>query len=618
MGDRPTSRSTADDQRSDRDEPLRTDGGDTGQAAGPGQGSDSTGDDDGTVTANGGATIDDPIVTGPGPALDGDSEFSTEKLTPLDGYPITADRTRRLLLEMRQAEANVVTGTTFEVEQRYWLEEPFAYALVLHDTETGDHEYRVIEPDLDEHEAHLYEVLRQQLRDQLLYRIRPDSDRDRESVLEDQVRTLVADLSGYDLPESSLERVLYFLRRDLLEFERINPLMQDPRLEEISCNGPERPLYVYHREFADLKSNVQFPADQLQPFIKKLAQRSGKDISTADPMQGTSLPDGSRIQLELDDVAPRGENFTIRKFRETPFTPIDLVQYGTASIDQLAYLWMLVENGYSGIIAGGTGAGKTTTMNALSLFIPPKSKVVSIEDTREIQIPHDNWVATLTREGYSNRDDAGIDMYDLLRAALRKRPDYLIVGEVRGEEGRDLFQAMNTGHTTYSTLHADSVETVLNRLRNPPINVEVELIGELGFIAIQTDTYLERDGDSVGESSRVRRTAQVVEVHGLTGREVDYRPLYEWDESTDTIEQISESVHADALRERGRDPEQAFQRRRRVLSYLTENDITDYEPVSTVVQGFMTAPEIVLEQIEQDDLDLDELAPLGELEDNVT
>jgi len=272
---------------------------------------------------------------------------------------------------------------------------------------------------------------------------------------------------------------------------------------------------VYHDDYTDIETNVSFgKKSALDNYVIRLAQQSGRHISVGDPMVETTLPDGSRAELALgEEVTPRGSAFTIRQYAEDPLTPIDLVEYGTFSIEQMAYFWLCIEHNKSLIFAGGTASGKTTSMNAVSMFVPPRAKILTIEDTRELSVPRQ--LALLDHPRASLRG-ADIDMYDLLRSALRHRPEYIVVGEVRGAEAITLFQAMNTGHTTFSTMHADSIETVINRLENEPINVPRAMVQSLDMLSIQT---LTRSGDQ-----RVRRAKTIGEIGGIDQRtgELDY------------------------------------------------------------------------------------------------
>ncbi|MFT4945738.1 MAG: flagellar protein FlaI, partial [Halovenus sp.] len=365
----------------------------------------------------------------------------------------------------------------YEELERYWLNVPFAYATINYDSRNTDYRYHVVEPDLSEFERNLLDRLVEDVRAPLLYR--DDISDDPEVALREE---LVDRLEEYGVraDEEMFYRLFYYLYRAFQGYGQIDPLMHDPYIEDISCDGPEMPVFVYHEEYTDVQTNIVYDPEDLYNYVVQLAQRSGRHISVSNPVVSTTLPDGSRIELALgEEVTPKGSAFTIRKYAEDAFTPIDLLNYGTVDDRILAYMWLAIESNRSLIFAGGTAAGKTTSMNAMSMFIPPRSKVVSIEDTRELSLYHENWLSSVTRE---QMGDADIDMYDLLRSSLRHRPEYILVGEVRGEEAMTLFQAMNTGHTTYSTLHADSVQTVINRLENDPINVPRAMVSSLDIL----------------------------------------------------------------------------------------------------------------------------------------
>jgi len=518
------------------------------------------------------------------------------------------------LSALRQEIKPLLDDPDYDLLDEYWLEEPFSYAAIFRNTQTEKQLYRVIEPTLSEGESYLYDYLRHALKDQLLYRTQLSRTDDPATVLEDRVHTEIDNHPGLNPTPGETAKVLYYLRRDLVGYERIHPLMYDPGLEEISCNGAgeHKPIYVYHREHDDLVTNIHFeePEDvvdgdnELRAFVQKLAQRSGDDISTANPATGTALPDGSRIQLTLEEISPQAPTFTIRKFQEDPFTPVDLIQSGTFTAEQLAYLWVLVENGYHGLVSGGTGSGKTTTLNALGLFIPPGQKVVTIEDTREVKLPQKNKASLLTREPQVHDDATGIDMFDLLKSSLRMRPEYLIVGEVRGGEAFNLFQAMNTGHISMATIHADSMRNVLSRLEGKPMDIPKNLISELGFVSIQNAV--------TEEGETIRRSETIIEVtdYDPDDDSIHYRSTWEWDPDADRMLNTAESHLFRELRDEGIDPDRAQHRRQRVLEHLVDTDIADYQPVTKVIRAFQRSPEVVLAQIDQDALDLDRLDAL--------
>ncbi|MGM0592459.1 MAG: type II/IV secretion system ATPase subunit, partial [Halobacteriota archaeon] len=325
-----------------------------------------------------------------------------------------------------------------------------------------------------------------------------------------------------------------------------------------------------------------------------LAQQSGQHISVGEPVLGTTLPNGHRAELALgNEVTPRGSAFTIRQYAEEPFTPVDLIDFGTFSVEQMAYLWLCIQHGKSLIFAGGTASGKTTSMNAVSMFIPPRAKVLTIEDTRELSLYHDNWLASVTRERMGSGMD--IEMYDLLRSALRHRPEFIIVGEVRGPEAATLFQAMNTGHTTFSTMHADSIETVINRLENEPINVPRAMVQSLDLLCVQT---LARVDDK-----RVRRSQRIGEIGGIDQRtgELDYSNAFRWHPDSDSFERNDSTLLSEIQSEQGWDRSELLaeiRRREQFLSSLCERDMNDYRHFTALVNEYYADPATVMERFE--------------------
>ncbi|MFC7227592.1 type II/IV secretion system ATPase subunit [Salinirubellus salinus] len=503
----------------------------------------------------------------------------------------------------------------FHEVERYWVNEPYAYVSILFDEENREYRYHVVEPTLDLFEQYVRADLVTLLRNSLMY-LEVDPGEDREAVFFERVQELI-DRHAATVDEGTLHKVLYYLERDFLNYGPIDAIMRDRNIEDISCDGEEVPVFVYHREYRDLKTNVVFGGQRLNSFTVQLAQRAGQSISVSDPLLDASLPDGSRLQLTLGgDVSTRGSNFTIRKFADIPFTPVDLVEWNTFSVDQMAYFWLAIENNKSLIFAGGTGSGKTTSMNAVSFFVPPSSKVVSIEDTREIDLPHENWVQSVTRESATADGRGEVSMYNLLQAALRQRPEYLIVGEIRTEPRVALtfFQAMGTGHTAYTTLHADSVETALSRLQNPPLSVPTQMLQDLDIVNIQKQTF-------IGER-RVRRNAVVAEL-GVDEHDIDrirHDEVFRWDAASDTHERVGESrVLAEIATERGWDDaelERQLEARRTVLEFLIQNDVTDYETVGATVHLFARDPDSVLAAIDDGRLAADETDLLGTTTDD--
>ena len=380
------------------------------------------------------------------------------------------------------------------------IREPFTYSRVVYDHERSEYMYEVWEPQLDDRDKDFLTMIKDSMTRTLEYEWDKMAEKDKQEYLQEAVDSFIKS-RGLRLEPASKDKIVYYIIRDFVGYGPVDVLMSDLRNEDVSCDGTNIPLFIFHQKFESIKTNVVFDDDDaLNSFVVMLGQRCGKQISVANPiLDGTSV-EGHRVQATYShEVTTRGSSFTIRRYKEKPFTPVELVKFGTASAEMVAYLWVAVENGKSMMVCGGTASGKTATLNSAALFIRPGAKIVSIEDTREINLPHENWIPGTTRSGVGERGPDGkaggeIDMYDLVRAALRQRPNYIVVGEVRGKETYTMFQAMATGHPTMSTMHADSVKSMVNRLENPPINTPRILLTALNFVIIQTHA---RIGDSI-------------------------------------------------------------------------------------------------------------------------
>ncbi|WP_318569839.1 type II/IV secretion system ATPase subunit [Salinigranum marinum] len=403
------------------------------------------------------------------------------------------------------------------------------------------------------------------------------------------------------LNEYQVEKLLYYLRRDFTGYERIDGIKHDINVEDISCDGYHSPVFVYHSDYEQIISNVYHGREELDDFVVKLAQRSGKGISKRRPQVDATLPDGSRAQLTLGrEVSDHGTNYTIRQFKDVPFTPIDLINWNTFSLDEMAFLWLCIENHKSLIFAGGTASGKTTSLNAVSLFIPSNSKIVSIEDTREVELPQRNWIASVTRPSFAEDDGGDVDEFALLEAALRQRPDYIVMGEIRGEEGRTLFQVMSTGHTTYTTFHADSVGEVLKRFTTEPINVSKTMFTALDLVSIQTSTR-------VG-GNKVRRNKSLTEINHYDAEndEINVQDVYQWQAETDEFLKMGNSNTLEEIMfDRGWTADKLDRelfKRQVVLAYLIDRGLNTYAEVAATFQAFINDQETILALIADDRL----------------
>ena len=481
-----------------------------------------------------------------------------------------------------------------EEVDRYWVNAPFAYVVITYDDAESERYYHAVEPDLDAFERELLARLKTDIRAPLMYGSSDNTST--EKTLTTELRRLL-ETYGIEVEMGTFYALFYYLKRDFRDFGKLDPLLNDQHIEDISCDGYELPIFVYHDDYTDIQTNVSFGEEELDNFVIRLAQQSGQHISVGEPMVEATLTDGSRAELSLGrEVTPRGSAFTIRQYADDPFTPIDLINYNTFSIEQMAYFWLCIENNKSLIFAGGTASGKTTSMNAVSMFIPPRSKVLTIEDTRELSLYHDNWLSSVTREQMTEGSD--IDMYDLLRSALRHRPEYIIVGEVRGKEAVTLFQAMNTGHTTFSTMHADSIETVINRLENEPINVPRAMVQSLDMLSIQTQARI--------DEQRVRRSRVIGEIRGIDQRtgELDYASAFNWNANNDTFVSNDSELLAEIQDDRGWSRNELLtemRNRRRVLSFLQQKGISDYRPFTALINEYYADNQRVLDRIEDDD-----------------
>jgi len=478
-------------------------------------------------------------------------------------------------------------GTGEEEEEESYLRmypvnEPYAYIKI---TATSPHIYKVCEVSLTRGEEELLKEIKTRLYETL--DVRFAGVKKAEEFIEKKVGEIIEEFSlERQLSPESMGKIMYYVKRDLIGYGKFDPIIRDPMAEDISADGPGIPLFVYHRTYDSIETNITFDKEGLDAAIYKMAQRSGRHISLAKPLLDAALPNKDRLQLSIgSEVTTRGSTFTIRKFKEVPITPLDLINYGTFSLEMIAYLWMAVDNGANILIAGGTASGKTTVLNAIAMFIPPESKIISIEDTREINLMHQNWIPSVTRE--VEEEGYGIEMYDLLRTALRQRPEYVLVGEVRGKEAHTLFQAMATGHITMSTMHADSAETVVKRLTKHPIDVPLMLLDSLDIIPIQS---MMKMGDR-----RVRRCTKIIEVTGVdfeneslrTNELFGWRPdVFEFTGESKVFVKIMEKLNMGSDELSGE-----FARRRAILEGMQERGMSDFQSLNKILFEYSMDPE---------------------------
>src|SRR3990172_5110714 len=528
----------------------------------------------------------------------------TEEVTDLKNYLYNMiNRELRLEPYSPQKHGPLVSfaGLDGHIEkERYWVNEPYAFVSILFNKDKKEHLYFVSEPEISLLERMVLETVYENILDMLtVYDL---SNQARAEILEKKTLELIESYS-IEMDTLSLYKILYYIKRDYIGYERIDALMEDENIEDISCDGSEIPLFIYHRKYQNIVTNLSFKADLLDSFVMKLAQCSGKQISIGEPLVNGTLPEGSRLNVSLGkEVTFRGSSFTIRKFREHAFTPVDLIRNGTYSSEILAYLWLAVENGKSIVFAGATAAGKTSTLNAISLFIPSMAKIISIEDTHELVLHHSNWIGSVTRESFSKTTSAReLDMYELLRQAQRQRPEYIIVGEIRGKEAMTLFQAMNTGHTTYSTMHADSINTVISRLEGDPINVPRVMIQALDILCIQILIQLE----SKNYGRKVRRLDSMIEFTGMDQHTQDLRfnEIFSLDIKNDAFKTGGRSHVLEGIMTKHSWDEKKLKleldNRRKLLDHMVKKDMDEYEIVS-LIQSYYVDPQNAMTLVEKD------------------
>ena len=400
------------------------------------------------------------------------------------------------------------------------------------------------------------------------------------------------------VPPEAIDKLVYYVLRDFIGYGKIDPLMKDQLIEDISTDGVDIPIYVWHRAYESLPTNILFKDEaELDSFIVRLAYLAGKNISIASPILDGSLPEGSRIQLTYgSEVTRRGSTFTIRRFKVDPLTISDLIAFKTLSSEMAAYLWYVIENRASVMVAGGVAAGKTTMLNCLSMFIKPEMKIVSVEDTQELNLPHENWIPSVARLGFGHEDkkSGSISLFDLLKAAVRQRPYYIIVGEVRGEEAYTLFQAMATGHLGMSTIHAESVEAVINRLGSEPMNIPKSLIAMTDVIMVVTRTEI--DGKP---ARRASTTTELVELDSKT-KDVLTEEVFHWNPREDSF---AFSGHSNILEKNAKkmgvseeETKRELQARKAVLEWMVQNGIRRYTDVANVIREYYANPNRVFQK----------------------
>lgn len=397
-----------------------------------------------------------------------------------------------------------------QVNVRYMLIPPYASVHIYWNERLGELIYELEEPVITDEERVTLEKIEQAMLELINMNLAMEKSIETAIQYIDKTARLLIEELNIKISSSGYEKIFYYLFRDFVGLNEIDPLLRDYFIEDIECNGVETPIFIVHRIYRNLRTNVIYrDINKLASFIEKLAQRTGRYVSYAQPLLDGTLPDGSRVNgTYTKDISSRGPTFTIRKFTKVPWTPTQLISMNTLSPEMLAYFWVLLEHKASILVSGGTASGKTTLLNALAFFIPPEARVVSIEDTREINLPRENWLPGVARTSIGVGKVGEVDLFEILRASFRQAPDYLIVGEVRGKEAFVLFQGMASGHSSLSTMHADSVDTLIRRLQTPPISLSPTLVNSLDAVAIATHAVVGKQ-----ETRKIREIVEIVNVN---------------------------------------------------------------------------------------------------------
>jgi flagellar protein FlaI len=486
----------------------------------------------------------------------------------------------------------------FKVVEKYPLYEPFAHVAIAQSPKTGEHKYILDELQLDPLERSVYH--------RILEILLAEIESPKEEILDprrffaDEAKKIVDKyrISLGWLPDVSWYKILYHAERDLVGFGQIDPLMRDPNIEDISCDGVTRPVYIWHRNFESIETNIEFGTDEeLDNMVVKLVHMAGKHVSSAFPIVDASLPGKHRLAVcYRREITPFGTAFTIRKFREDPYSIIDLINIGTFSEEMAAYFWQCLEHRASIMVLGGTAAGKTTALNALACLIKPGSKIITIEETAELNLPHDNWVSLIARQSYGlGGDSTGeVPLFDLVKTSMRHRPDILIVGEVRGQEAYVLFQALATGHGGMCTMHAENLDSAIKRLTQKPMDISPAYVPLMNIILSIQRVHLTKNN----ERKAYRRVMNVNEIADYE----DYRNTFKWNPAKDEhIQTLDKSVMLSGISERmgtsKKDLIAEIERRKTLLHWMREHNIRSYKDVAAIIGEYFARPKQIYDKV---------------------
>jgi len=485
-----------------------------------------------------------------------------------------------------------------KVIDKYPLYEPFAHVAIVQNPKTGEFKYVLDELQLDPLERSVYN----RILEILLAEIESPKHEimDPRKFFAEEAKKIVDKyrISLGWLPDVSWYKILYHAERDLVGFGRIDPLMRDPNIEDISCDGVNKPVYVWHRNFESIETNLEFENDdELDNVVVKLVHMAGKHVSSAFPIVDASLPGKHRLSVcYRREVTPFGTAFTIRKFRDDPYSIIDLINLGTFSEEMAAYFWMCLENRASIMVLGGTAAGKTTALNTLVCLIKPGSKIITIEETAELNLPQENWVSLIARQSYGlgGTNVGEVSLFDLVKTSMRHRPDVLIVGEVRGQEAYVLFQALATGHGGMCTMHAENLDSAVKRLTQKPMDIAPAYIPLMNIVLSIQRVHLVKGS----ERKAYRRVMSVNEIADYE----DYRVAMKWHPTKDEyIPAFDKSLVLTMISERTgatkKDVTDEIGRRKDVLRWMRERNIRSYKDVAAIIAEYYARPKQIYEKV---------------------
>jgi archaeal flagellar protein FlaI len=464
--------------------------------------------------------------------------------------------------------------------ESYPLKPPFSYAWIFQDDAEGSYFYVVDELTMTKEEREAYK----QLKSTLEYELKaPRVDETLADSFHRQLPGIIeahkAVLTGAD--QVGMRKILYYLERDLIGYGRIDPIINDPYIEDISCLGVNKPVFLWHRKYESARTNVIYSDEEdLDDFVTRIVHRQGKHVSIAHPIVDLTLPGKHRLAVSFGkETTPAGTSFTIRKFREDPITIVDLIMNETIDESVAAYLWLLMENKMSVMIVGPTGAGKTTALNAIACLVRPDFKMISVEEVSEINLPQENWVSTIARPGFGGSSEGEVSLYDLIKSAVRHRPSLILVGEVRGEEAYVLFQALATGHGGMCTMHAEDVETVVQRLTQPPMNIPQGILPLMNCVIVVKQVKPPNFA-SVEKRTTTRKFVRVSELDSVAG----IHDVYTWNPTGDIFQENLENSYLLNKVAKNLDVPlsvvtQEIERRKQILLKMVEKNLRDFRSV---------------------------------------